>query len=171
MRKTRGAAILSFTYLALGFRLKQVDDQIQALEQAYFLGTSSTTSSTSRFEFKPTIAPVPAPGPGPAPAPVPTPITQNLFTYSAAGRRPGICDVTSETSGVFKATWPKNLKGDCRAALPDFEPGDIRDLKSLAKKLAAGAAAGADPVSTYLYGLLPNAGPFVTLPKNRAIEK
>lgn len=141
----------------LEFRLKQVDDQIQALEQAYFLGTSSTTSSTSRFEFKPTIAPSPSPAIAPVPVAAPTPITKHLFTYSAAGRKPGICAVEGELSGEFKATWPKNLKGDCHAAVPDFERGDIRDLKALAKKLATDAADGADPVSTYLNGRLPNA--------------
>lgn len=130
----------------LEFRLKQVDDQIKELEQAYFLGTSSETASTSRFEFKPTSAT----------------LSHNLFTYSAGGGRPGICAVDTEVAGVFKATWPKNLKGDCHAASPNFEAGDFRDLESLATKLAAGAAAGADPVSTYLYGLLPNAAPLLT---------
>ncbi len=130
----------------LEFRLKQLDDQIKTLEQTYFLGSSSETSATAKFEFKPTAAMM----------------THNLFTYSAGGPKPGICTVAAESAGVFKALWPKPLQGNCYTPSPNFQATDIRDLKALAAKLATGAAAGGDPVSTYLYTRLPNAGPLLT---------
>ena len=135
------------TSTLLEFRLKQIDDQIKTLEQTYFFGTTSETASTAKFEFKPTFAGM----------------NQDLFTYSAGGRKPGFCVVSPEVSGIFKATWPKSLKGDCRESSPDFIASDFRDLKSLAKKLLAGAGANGDPVSQYLYPLLHNAGGLLNL--------
>lgn len=124
----------------LEFRLKQLDEQIKTLEQTYFLGTTSETSATAKFEFKPTSADM----------------DHDLFKYSAGGPKPGICSVENEDPGVFKALWPKSLQGDCYVASPNFQASDIRDLKGLAKKLDAGAAG--DPVSAYLYTRLTNSG-------------
>lgn len=129
----------------LEFRLKQLDDQIQAIEHTYFLGTSSETSASARFEFKPG-------GIGAAA------VTHNAFAYTSGGGKPGICAVDPEVAGVFKAVWPKNFKGECHAAGAQFEAGDFHDLKKLAEKLNGGGAAGADPVTSYLYsGRLPTA--------------
>ncbi|HEV7397599.1 MAG TPA: DUF4831 family protein [Pyrinomonadaceae bacterium] len=129
----------------LEFRLKQLDDQITAIEHTYFLGTSSETTAKAKFEFKPG-------GPGVATA------NQNFFVYAAGGGKPGICAVNPEISGNFKAVWPKNLKGECHAAGPQFEAGDFHDLKKLNDRLkkaaTGGAAAAADPVSVYVYGQL-----------------
>lgn len=129
----------------LEFRLKQLDDQITAIERTYFLGTSTDTTAKARFEFKPG-------GTGAAAA------NQNFFIYSAGGSNPGICGVNPELSGIFKTVWPKNLKGDCHAAGPQFEAGDFHDLKKLKNRLSAvavgGAAAAADPVSAYIFGQL-----------------
>ncbi|MDQ3666549.1 MAG: DUF4831 family protein [Acidobacteriota bacterium] len=116
----------------LEFRLKELDAQIKATEQTYFFGSPAETSATAKFEFKPSTA-----------API-----QRLFTYAAGGRKPGICVVT-ESPGVFKASWPRNLKGDCHDANYLIQMGDLRDAKAFVKRLKDQAPA--DLVSVYLF--------------------
>jgi hypothetical protein len=119
----------------LEFRLKELDAQITSIEQTFFLGTSSETSGTAKFEFKP--------GDGSAIE------TQRLFAYSRGGSKPGVCDVTPETPGVFKALVPEPLKGECHAANYLISPGDLRDGKTFIKRLREHRAD--DRVAYYLY--------------------
>lgn len=129
----------------LELKLRELDNQIKALEQTYFLGTSTETTAAARFEFKPGDN-------GTIPHP------QEFFTYAAGGAKPGICSVPDERPGVFKAVWPKTLKGECHKASQEFEAGDFRNLKGLAQKLYGGMGGGADRVTNYLYASgLPNA--------------
>lgn len=132
-------AVTTSTNLEL--KLKEIDAQIKATEETYFLGRSPETSATAKFEFKPTTGV----------------LSQNFFTYAAGGSKPGICEggVSSET-GNFKAIWPQKLGGAaCRApGSYTFELGDFRDLRELAAKLNPPAAGVPDPVSAYLYSQL-----------------
>ncbi|HEY4426272.1 MAG TPA: DUF4831 family protein [Pyrinomonadaceae bacterium] len=123
------------TSAQLEFRLKELDAQIKSLEQTFFLGTSSETSGAAKFEFRP--------GDGSAKE------SKALFAYSRGGSKPGICEVTREVPGVFKALVPEQLKGDCHT--PDYlvSTGDLRDGKVLIKRLREHATA--DQVSYYLY--------------------
>lgn len=123
------------TSAQLEFRLNELDAQIKSLEQTFFLGTSSETSGIAKFEFKP--------GDGKDIEP------KQLFLYSSGGGKPGVCDVTKEFTGVFKALVPEQLKGDCHA--PDYlvSIGDFHDAKKFIKRLKDHAAA--DRVSYYLY--------------------
>lgn len=120
----------------LEFRLKEIDTQIRVTEQTYFLGSPAETSATARFEFTPTAA-----------------ATKNLFTYAAGGPKPGICTVSPETAGVFKAVWPRSLRGECHAANHSIQTGDLRDAKSFIRRLRVQAPA--DLVSIYLYNQFP----------------
>ena len=132
----------------LEFKLKELDAQIKSLEQTYFLGSSTETSATAKFEFKPTAG-------GPP---------QNLFTYAEGGSSPGICkdSVPPDMPGVFKAVWPRKLEGTCRADNHSFKAEDFRDLEAFRGRLnavAPGAPApppGATPdlVSTFVYSRL-----------------
>ena len=123
------------TSAQLEFRLKELDAQIKALEQTFFLGTSTETSGTAKFEFKP--------GDGKNIEPKP------LFSYSSGGGKPGVCEITEEFTGVFKALVPEQLKGDCHT--PDYlvSNGDFHDAKTFIKRLRDHATA--DRVSYYLY--------------------
>jgi hypothetical protein len=121
----------------LEFRLKEIDTQIRTTEQTYFLGSPAETSATARFEFTPTTA-------------IPT---QSLFTYAGGGPRPGICTVSPETAGVFKAIWPRSLRGDCHAANHFIQTGDLRDAKGFIRRLRVRAAT--DLVSIFLYNQFP----------------
>jgi hypothetical protein len=121
----------------LEFRLKEIDAQIRTTEQNYFLGSPAETSTTARFEFTPTTA-------------IPT---QSLFTYAGGGPRPGICTVSPETAGVFKAIWPRSLRGDCHAANHFIQTGDLRDAKGFIRRLRVRAAT--DLVSIFLYSQFP----------------
>jgi hypothetical protein len=242
----------------LEFRLKELDNQIKTLEQAYFLGTSSETASTTKFEFKPSALFAPGDFPGglafatklntPADAMSTllhgrlTPSTQallaadvaagvfsikleeslatdlnaamkgaafghvagvsyrqetvdllndpntagadlvrlhrlmiedayaevarnrqqNVFRYAAGGAKPGICQVTSENSGIFKVLWPKNLAGSCHEANFLLEAGDFRDLMALKDRLTPPAVPPPPPPApaplpkpdNYIYGQL-----------------
>jgi hypothetical protein len=134
------AAVTTSTNLEL--KLKELDAQIKGTEQTYFLGSSSETSATAKFEFKPETGA----------------LNQNLFTYAAGGGKPGICNggVSNETAD-FKAIWPQKLGGAaCHApGNYSFELNDFRDLKKLAAKLKPPAAGAVrDPVSTFLYAQL-----------------
>jgi hypothetical protein len=122
----------------LEFRLKELDGQIKVTEQTYFFGSPSETSATAKFEFKPTVA---------------TP-TQVLFTYAAGGPKPGICTVSTETAGVFKANWPRSLKGECHAPNYLIQAGDLRDTKRFVNRLRD-RIANKDQVSMYIYSQLP----------------
>lgn len=137
------------TSATLEFKLKELDGQINGLEQTYFLGTSSETSAASRFEFKPAAGGLAQ--------------SQPFFTYAAGGPKPGICAVTPEVAGIFKAVWPQKFgSASCHATNYLFEPGDFRGLEKMRTRLYAvrpGAPplpAGATPdlVSTYLYSQL-----------------
>jgi hypothetical protein len=139
--KDTPAAVTTSTNLEL--KLRELDNQIKGLEQTYFLGTSSETSSTAKFEFKPEGIRPDGTLPGDQPRP--------FFTYAAGGAKPGICKVEDEQPGAFKATWPKNLKGECHKDSQEFEPGDFRDLKAFAEKLKGGMGGGADLVTNDLY--------------------
>src|SRR6185295_18709854 len=103
----------------LEFRLKEIDAQIKSTEQTYFLGSPAETSATAKFEFTPTTA-------------IPT---QSLFTYAGGGPSPGICTVSPEAAGVFKAIWPRSLKGECRPANQFIQTGDLRDAKGFIRRL------------------------------------
>jgi Domain of unknown function (DUF4831) len=148
LRKKRQDTLLQITgndvntSAQLEFRLKELDAQIKGLEQTFFFGTSSETSGTAKFEFKP--------GDGSADD------SQPLFAYSRGGSNPGICDVTPEEPGVFKALVPEQLKGDCHA--PDYlvSIDDLRDAKTFIKRLRVHAAD--DRVSYYLYNSRLTAG-------------
>lgn len=143
LAETTPAQVNSSTNLE--FRLKELDAQISGTENTYFLGTSTETSATAKFEFKPSVGAVP----------------HSLFTYAAGGSKPGICKdgVTSE-SATFKAIWPQKLGGaSCHALNSLFEFGDFRDLEQLRLRLRAVAAplppgATPDNVSIFLYGQL-----------------
>ncbi|HJP93509.1 MAG TPA: DUF4831 family protein [Pyrinomonadaceae bacterium] len=119
----------------LEFRLKELDAQIQTLEQTFFLGTSSETSGTARFEFKP--------GKGLDEE------SQPLFTYSRSGTKPGVCDIEQEEPGVFKAFVPEPLKGVCHAKDFLIASGDFRDSDAFVKRLKTGASR--DGASSYLF--------------------
>lgn len=139
VEKDTNAGVTTSTNVEL--KLRELDAKIKATKEIYFLGSSSDTAATAKFEFKPSSG-------------VAGDQTRNFFTYAAGGAKPGICTVEAEVPGVFKATWPKNLEGACHASSPNFAAGDFRDLKALAAKLnggAGGVAAGADAVTAYLY--------------------
>lgn len=121
----------------LEFRLKELDAQIKATEQTFFFGTSSETTASARFEFKP------GDGLGANPE------TQNLFTYSKGGGKPGICKVDPERAGVFKALSPPSLKGACHEDGFGFESGDLRNSQQLVSRLKTHAAN--DSVSRFLF--------------------
>lgn len=119
----------------LEFRLKELDAQIKSLEQSFFLGTTSETSGAAKFEFKPDDGSALE--------------TKPLFSYSRGGGKPGLCSVTPETPGLFKAFVPERLKGECHAANYLVSTGDLREGKTFIKRLREHAAA--DRVSYYLY--------------------
>lgn len=118
----------------LEFRLKELDAQIKSLQENFFFGTATETSGSARFEFTPGNTPATR--------------LKTLFTYSRGGSNPGVCVVTEDDPGTFKALVPAALKGDCHD--PGFlvSMGDFRDSQALINRLKNRAG---DHVSREVY--------------------